>query len=118
MTQKFYVNSDERTCRVTLECDEGTFNGIATCSEEDKFDVIRGLAIANKRALLQVKQADIRQFNEEVKSYEDRINELLDVAKKYGRAKRKLNAAKKCLSDLYHEIHLLTQDDENTTVEE
>ena len=118
MTEHYYVNSEERTCRVTLECEEGTFNGIATCSNEDKFDIDKGIALAFKRALLQVKQADIREFNNEVNSYNDQIKELLEVAKRYAKAKRKLNRAKACLSDLYREIDYLTHEVENTTVEE
>ena len=115
MKEKFYVNSDERTCRVTLECEEGSFTGIATCSEGDNFVPELGLDIAYKRALLQVKQADVKQFQDEVKSYSDQINTFIEMLRKFTKARRKLNNAKKCLTALYREIHDLTQDLDSET---
>ena len=111
MTQKFYVNSDERVCRVTLECEEGSFTGIATCSENDQFNVETGVLLAQKRALLQVKQADIKQFQSELNSYSDQINGFIEALKGYAKAKRKLNNAKKCLTELYREINVLTTEE-------
>lgn len=110
MKEKFYVNSDERTCRVTLECEEGSFTGIATCSENDKFDPELGLDIAYKRALLQVKQVDIKEFQKELKTYADQIESYVETFRAYAKARRKLNRAKACQEELYREIAVLTED--------
>lgn len=46
MEQEIFVDSRQNLCKVTLKCDEGTFTGIATCMNEDKFDVEKGLELA------------------------------------------------------------------------
>lgn len=109
MTEKIYVNSDERVCRVTLECEEGSFTGIATCSEGDRFDFDLGLALAYKRALLQVKRADIKVFQKETKEYADQIEAFINIFRGYAKAERKLKRAKQCQASLYREIDALTK---------
>ena len=109
MEEKIFVNSDENLCQVTLICDEGTFVGKATCSSEDKFDVNRGLELARKRALVQVKNADLKIFNEKLRELEDRKNEIMEFVRQYKRAKDRQEKAKKCLTELYREIGELTK---------
>lgn len=109
MEEKIFVNSDENLCQVTLICDEGTFVGKATCSSEDKFDVQRGLELARKRALVQVKNADLKIFNEKLREFEERKNEIMEFVRQYKRAKNRQEKAKQCLSNLYREIGELTK---------
>jgi hypothetical protein len=70
MIKSIEINEEKRIVTVTLSCEEGTFKGVAKCLKSDHFDPAIGEKIAYKRALLQVKKADIDIFKKEMDACE------------------------------------------------
>jgi hypothetical protein len=110
-----HVDKENGIVKVTMSCDEGTFHGIAKCLPKDEFDVERGTKIAYKRALLQVKQADIKQFRNELNKIEKQIHFLNRLQIEERRLKKHIKKAKKQLSNIYKEIETLSNEETNET---
>jgi Asp-tRNA(Asn)/Glu-tRNA(Gln) amidotransferase C subunit len=76
----------------------------------DKFDVERGEKIAYKRALLQVKKEDIKQFSNELEAIETYIQRLERLKIERNRLKKHLKKAKSQTSNIYKEIENLSNE--------
>lgn len=107
MTKSVELNKEKRTVTVTLTCEEGTFRGVAKCLKSDNFDPAIGEQIAYKRALLQVKKADIDIFKKEMEACEQVLKQVEVLKKRQRRAKANYKKAKAQLSNIHAEIEKL-----------
>jgi hypothetical protein len=107
MTRNVEINEEKRIVTVTLTCEEGTFKGVAKCLKSDRFDPAIGEKIAYKRALLQVKKADIDIFKKEMEACEQVLKQVEVLKKRQRRAKANYKKAKAHLSNIHAEIEKL-----------
>lgn len=107
MTKNVEINEEKRIVTVTLTCEEGTFRGVAKCLKSDRFDPSIGEKIAYKRALLQVKKADIDIFKKEMEACEQVLKQVEVLKKRQRRAKANYKKAKAQLSNIHAEIEKL-----------
>lgn len=115
MKTNTHVDKENGIVKVTMSCDEGTFYGIAKCLPKDEFDLERGRKIAYKRALLQVKQEDIKKFKNELNKVEKQIQFLNRLQIEERRLKKHIKKAKKQLSNIYKEIETLSHEETKVT---
>lgn len=107
MTKNVEINEEKRIVTVTLTCEEGTFRGVAKCLKSDRFDPAIGEKIAYKRALLQVKKADIDIFKKEMEACEQVLKQVEVLKKRQRKAKANYKKAKAQLSNIHAEIEKL-----------